>query len=126
MTELNEAPWFDSLSDADKAAYIASAAELVYDLRKAATFLNNVSRMRDFPVRSYQPDVHMQYFVQDTDEDPAGLFAILKQHVLDEGGTSFDRPGSDAGTVQHFADLPFGSGRVAYRVVWIERTPTDG
>lgn len=126
MTELNEAPWFDELSDADKAAYIASAAELVYDLRKAANFFNRVDHMRDFPVRSYQPEVDLQYFVQDTDEDPAGLFAILKQHVIDAGGKTFDRPGSDDGTVQHFAEMRFGSGRVAYRVVWIERTPTDG
>lgn len=125
VTEPNEAPWFDALSDADKAAYIASTAELVYDLRKAATFLNDVSHMRAFPVRSYQPDVHVQYYVQDTDPDPRGLFAMLAKNVTDAGGSTSDRNATD-GTVQHFAELPFGAGRVAYRVVWIERTPTDG
>jgi hypothetical protein len=125
MTESNDAPWFDALSDADKASYIASNAELVTDLRKAANYLNNVEHMRRFPIRSYQPEVDLQYFVQDSDEDPRGLFDTLAANVLDAGGTTFDRPGSDSGTTQHIAELRFGSGRVAYRVVWIERTPTD-
>lgn len=126
MTESNDAPWFDALSDADKASYIASAAELVYDLRKAATFMNSVKHMREFPVRSYQPEVDLSYFVQNTDPDPQALFEGIKANILAAGGTCTDKLASDGMSVHHIAQMRFGSGRVAYRVVWIERTPTDG
>ena len=125
MTESNEAPWFDALSNADKALYFAKYEELIRDLHQAATFLHFSERMRRFPVRSYQPEVDLQYFVNEADADPRGDFERLAQNVVAAGGTTFDRSDVESGTVQHNAELRFGSGRVAYRVVWIERTPTD-
>jgi hypothetical protein len=126
VTAPNDAPWFDALTDADKASYIANTAELVTDLRKAAKFLNAVEHMRRFPVRSYQPEVDLQYFVNEADADPRGDFERLSAFVVEAGGTVFDRTDVESSTVQHIAEMRFGSGRVGYRVVWIERTQADG
>lgn len=125
MTPQYERPWFDALSDADKAAYVQTHGKLVEDLHAAADFMRELEHMVHFPVRSYQPEVDLQYFVQESDADPRGTFEALARNVVAAGGSTFDRSDPDSGTVQHIAELRFGSGRVAYRVVWIERTPTD-
>lgn len=125
MTLQYERPWFDALSEADKKAYHAQTDALVADLQAAALFLVDDRHSRAFPVRSYQPEVDLQYFVQDTDADPRGTFEALAKNISAAGGSTFDRSDPDSGTVQHIAELRFGSGRVAYRAVWIERTPTD-
>lgn len=126
MTELNEAPWFDALSDADKAAYVQTHGKLVEDLHAAADFMRELEHMVQFPVRSYQPEVDLQYFVNnEADADPKGDFERIAANVLAAGGVTFDRTDIDSNGVQHIAELYFGSGRVAYRAVWIERTPTN-
>lgn len=120
-----EKPWFDALNDDDALLYISQGETLVRDLRIAAHFMNNIDNMCAFPVRSYQPEVDLQYFVQQTDADPRGTFEALAKNIVAAGGSTFDRSDAENGTVQHVAELRFGSGRVAYRAVWIERTPTD-
>lgn len=122
MTKSNEAPWYDPLPHADKTAYHGRVDALVSDLYKAAEFLKDDRNARRFPVRSYQPEVDVQYFVNDADADPRGDFEKLAKNVVAAGGSIFDRTDIEHGTVQHIAELRFGSGRVAYRVVWIERT----
>lgn len=126
MTKSSEAPWFDALSGDDAAQYLTRGEELVSDLRTAALFMNDIDNMRAFPVRSYQPDVDLQYFVNEADDDPKGDFERLAANIVAAGGSTFDRSDVERGTVQHIAELRFGSGRVAYRAVWIERLPTDG
>lgn len=125
MTPQYERPWFDALSEADKKAYHTQTDALVADLQAAAAFLVDDRHSRAFPVRSYQPEVDLQYFVNDADADPRGTFEALARNVVAAGGSTFDRSDAETNSVQHIAELRFGSGRVAYRVVWIERTPTD-
>lgn len=125
MTKSNDAPWYDALSTADKAAYRTRVNALIADLHKAAEFLRDNGNARAFPVRSYQPEVDLQYFVNEADADPRGDFERLAQNVVAAGGTAFDRTDVESNSVQHVAELAFGSGRVAYRVVWIERTQAD-
>lgn len=120
MPEGIDAPWYDELTDTEKVSYLESANELVTDLRCAAGFFDSVDNKVALPVRSYQPDVSVHYFVQDTDEDPKGLFARIERHVVERGGRAYERRTRD-GSVQHFAELRFGSGRVSYRATWIER-----
>lgn len=126
MTETYDAPWFDALSDTDKVAYREQALELANDLYRAAEFIRRTNNMRAFPMRSYQPEVDLQYFVNNTsDEDPKGTFAALARNIVAAGGTTFDRHDVERGTVQHNAELRFGSGRVAYRALWIEPVQSD-
>lgn len=126
MNASTGAPWFDALSDADRAAYVGACGKLVEDLRAAADFMCSLENIIKFPVRSYQPEVDLQYFVNEADADPRGDFERIAQHVSAAGGYVYTRRDVSEGSVQHIAEMPFGSGRVAYRVVWIERTPTDG
>lgn len=125
MAEKYDAPWFDALSPVDRQAYVDNATQLMIDLHTAASFIGVLGNMKGFPVRSYQPEVDLQYFVQESDADPRGTFEALAKNIVAAGGSTFDRSDADNGSVQHVAELRFGSGRVAYRAVWIERTPTD-
>lgn len=123
MPELTEAPWFDELSDADKALYLASYTATINDMHEAARFLHASANMRRFPLRSYEPDVALQHFVRNEDgaEQAKATFDALAANVRAAGGSAFDRPTSDGANIHHVAELPFGTGRAVYRVTWIER-----
>lgn len=122
MTEPTASPWFDHLSAADKASYLAGYTELLNDMHAAMAFLHLTAHMRNFPVRSYSPDIAVQYFVRGP--EAASTFDAIARSVTDAGGTSETRE-TLGGSVHHVAELPFGSGRAVYRATWIQRMPVD-
>lgn len=119
MTSEQPTPWFDELSADDKAAYDTRMDRLSADLEAAADFMNH--HRLDFPIGQYALPVDILYFVRDEDDHPAETFAMLADNVREQGGNVFDRDENATGNVQHVAELPIGSGRVVYRVTWIER-----
>ena len=91
------------------------------DLSMAAVFFTSEENRERFPVRPWLPPVSINFFVRSDEwEDPAAEFASRAQRIVDAGGTQFTRT-TVVGDVQHVAELPFGSGRVQYSVIWIER-----
>lgn len=98
------------------------------DLSMAGVFFTSEANREAFPVRPWLPPVSINFFVRSDEwEDPAAEFAARAQRIIDAGGKQFTRV-TAVGDVQHVAELPFGSGRVQYSVIWIERiskTDTD-
>lgn len=125
MTDHREAPWFDDLPAEGRAEYLAQTNAIVEDMRTLADFIQSGTNARAFPVSRFAPGPAVQYFVDKTDPDAADVFAALAKNVIDAGGVAFERGTAERG-LQHVAELAFGEGPVAYRVIWIERRPTDG
>jgi hypothetical protein len=89
------------------------------DLHVVADFFGDEANCAKLPLDRFFEPVHITYWVDKKAPDPKADFDALAAAVLAEGGRVEHRPHGD--TVQHVATLPFGSGRIEYRVMWIER-----
>lgn len=118
----SDAPWFDRLSGDGKSQYLDQYAELLDDLRTALGALGDVANMRLFPVRTFKPEIDIQYFVNDADPDPAGDFERIAANIVAAGGVQYTRNDVEQNSIQRIAELRFGHGHVVYRVVWIDRS----
>lgn len=113
------APWFEELSETDAEHYLATSQQVGNDLLEAATFFSSDDNRRVFPVAPEPTEI--TYFVLNGyNDNPREKFEMLASQITVRGGSVLHRPGIGNASTQHIASLPFGSGRVVYRVVWIE------
>lgn len=118
----DHAPWFPQ--DRQQAADYLKAGERFHaDLCAAAQFFSHTANKINFPVGEFGMPVEISYIVTDGDGARAE-FELLAQRVADAGGGVIHRPDITAGSMQHLATMAFGSGRVSYRVLWIEHGVT--
>lgn len=94
------------------------------DLKAARSFLSLLDNKILFPVDEYTP-IEINTFIHDHEDDAAERFTSLADRITHHGGVVEHRDcRAKYGTIQHIATLPLGSGRVVYRVAWIERVDT--
>jgi hypothetical protein len=99
-----------------------STADRTYgDLANAADFFDNVEHRERFPIGEYAEPADIMYIIEDG-ADAKIEFETIAQSVAAFGGSVLHRPHED--TMQHVAIMPFGSGRVRYRLLWIEHGVT--
>jgi hypothetical protein len=95
------------------------------DLQAAAEFFAKSENRDRFPAGRYAEPAEVTYWVDSDGDDPAADFDARALRVLEAGGAVIDRPFQNGNTIQHIATLEFGSGRVRYRVVWMEHLKSD-
>lgn len=92
------------------------------DLANAADFFEHEEHRERFPIGEYTEPADIMYIIDADDEDAKARFEEIAQSIVAFGGSVLHRP--HEGTMQHVAVMPFGSGRIRYRLLWIERDVT--
>lgn len=117
------APWFFDEDEDDASAFYDRQWEIKRDLDAATRFFTRVEQRVLFPIDEFLR-VEIPYVVDARLKDAAERFNAIAERITAEGGTLTHHPHTEIGpyreTVQHIAMMPFGSGRVVYRVLWIE------
>jgi hypothetical protein len=117
---------FRALPEDEAREFFDSQLQMYEDLETARQFLSVLNNKILYPVDQYVT-TQIQLFIGDEEPDAAERFASLAKRIKQSGGHIEHRDCRERyGHIQHVATLPFGSGRVEYRVLWIEKIDTKG